>query len=78
MNIITYVTPVGIRPTRRWVMSLYKTTQSYQNFAASGAGVLQLLRRRHAPLIYPLGGQVRAYTHLPRNVHFYRSNLNFL
>lgn len=56
MNILTYLTPVGIRPSRTWVASLYRSTLSYSNFKARGTGVLQLLREKHADLVYPLGG----------------------
>jgi len=62
MNILTYVSPVGIRPARKWVVSLYKTTKTYENFLGPGTShpriaVLQLLRKKHADLVYPLGGQ---------------------
>ncbi len=57
MNIITYVVPVGIRPTRKWVLSLWQGTVSHSNFRNQRRGVLQLLRRRHAALIPLLGKQ---------------------
>lgn len=44
MNILTYAAPVGIRPARRWCISLYRPTRSHTNFAARRTGVLQLLR----------------------------------
>lgn len=56
MNIVTYATPVGIRPERRWALSLYKDTMTRANFARRRRGVLQLLREEHAPLAYFLGG----------------------
>jgi len=56
MNICTYATPVGIRPQRRWTLSLYRGTRSHANFAARRRGVLQLLREAHAPATHALGG----------------------
>ena len=56
MNVVTYATPVGIRPERRWALSLFKSTASRANFARRRRGVLQLLRPEHAPLVYALGG----------------------
>lgn len=56
MNILTYASPVGIRPNRVWCVSLYRGTRSHENFAARGWGVLQLLRPAHAELVRPLGG----------------------
>lgn len=54
---LTYATPVGIRPDRLWCISLYRKTKSHANFIARKSGVLQLLTERHAPLTYLLGGQ---------------------
>mmetsp|Transcript_68251 Transcript_68251/g.154404 ORF Transcript_68251/g.154404 Transcript_68251/m.154404 type:complete len:245 (+) Transcript_68251:79-813(+) len=56
MNILTYASPVGIRPKRTWVLSLYRATQTHANFLARGTGVLQVLREDHAQLIWHLGG----------------------
>lgn len=65
MNIITYASPVGIRPVRKWVVSLYKKTLTHENLIGGfdhnkkpNVAVLQLLRKKHEPLVYPLGGQV--------------------
>ena len=41
MNVVTYATPVGIRPERRWALSLFKSTVSRANFARRRRGVLQ-------------------------------------
>ena len=57
MNIVTYATPVGIRPQRKWSISLFRKTQSADNFLRARTGVLQLLCKEHAPLVYLLGGQ---------------------
>ena len=56
MNILTYATPVGIRPERLWSISLFRGTRTHANFASCRAGVLQQLTEEHAPLIYTLGG----------------------
>ncbi|KAJ1448297.1 hypothetical protein M885DRAFT_623583 [Pelagophyceae sp. CCMP2097] len=56
MNMVTYASPVGIRPHRLWMVSLYKKTQSHANFARSGRGVLALLGEDHADLTHALGG----------------------
>ncbi|CAM9269365.1 unnamed protein product [Hapterophycus canaliculatus] len=55
MNIVTYASPVGIEPERLWMVSLFKSTLTYENFVREGWGVLQLLRRKHAPLVPILG-----------------------
>lgn len=57
MNILTYASPVGIRPHCKWALSLYRTTKTHENFLKRGEGVLQLLRRKHSGLVYVLGGQ---------------------
>jgi flavin reductase (DIM6/NTAB) family NADH-FMN oxidoreductase RutF len=57
MNILTYASPVGIRPSRKWALSLYKQTETYSNFNETGEGVLMLLRRKHSKLVHVLGGQ---------------------
>ncbi|KAJ1493020.1 hypothetical protein T484DRAFT_1769517 [Baffinella frigidus] len=57
MNVLTYAVPVGLSPTRTWVISLFQGTLSHENFRTRGAGVLQLLRRRHVPLVPILGKQ---------------------
>ena len=56
MNILTYATPVGIKPVRRWAIALYRDTRTHANFVARGSGVLQMLCEEHAPLVYTLGG----------------------
>ncbi|CBN76435.1 conserved unknown protein [Ectocarpus siliculosus] len=55
MNIVTYASPVGIEPERLWMVSLFKSTLSYENFVREGWGVMQLLQRNHAPLVPILG-----------------------
>ena len=56
MNLMTYVTPVGIRPDRLWAISLFRKTSTHANFAARRTGVLQQLTTAHAPLTHTLGG----------------------
>ncbi|CAM9185278.1 unnamed protein product [Pylaiella littoralis] len=55
MNIVTYASPAGIEPERLWMVSLYKSTLSHENFVREGSGVLQILRLKHAPLVPILG-----------------------
>lgn len=56
MNILTYATPVSVRPDRVWSLGLYKETLSYRNFVRTKSCVLQLLTEEHVPLIKLLGG----------------------
>lgn len=60
MNILTYASPVSIKPHRMWSISLYKGTLSHENFTKEKRGILQLLRPEHASckgeLIRVLGG----------------------
>lgn len=56
MNILTYATPVSVRPDRVWSLGLYKETLSYENFKRTGSCVLQLLTEKHVPLVKLLGG----------------------
>eukprot|EP00457_Paulinella_chromatophora_P006133 gb/GEZN01006151.1/.p1 GENE.gb/GEZN01006151.1/~~gb/GEZN01006151.1/.p1 ORF type:complete len:415 (-),score=41.60 gb/GEZN01006151.1/:146-1390(-) len=57
MNILTYAQPVGLLPTRTWVISLFEKSLTHENFKNQHFGVLQLLRRKHAPLVAILGKQ---------------------
>ena len=56
MNILTYASPMGIRPERLWQISLYRGTRTHANFAARRCGVLQLCRGEHAAVTHALGG----------------------
>ncbi len=56
MNILTYATPISIRPDRIWSIGLFKGTKAHENFALSGEGVLQLLSPNHAKAVKLLGG----------------------
>lgn len=56
MNILTYATPVSVRPDRVWSLGLYKETLSFQNFQRTRSCVLQLLTEKHIPLVKLLGG----------------------
>ena len=56
MNMLTYATPVGIRPHRLWAISLFRETRTHANWLASGTGVLQQLSSQHAPITWALGG----------------------
>ncbi|KAL7527314.1 hypothetical protein ACHAXR_005699 [Thalassiosira sp. AJA248-18] len=48
MNILTYASPISIKPHRMWSISLYKGTMSHENFSREKKGVLQMLRPEHA------------------------------
>ena len=48
MNILTYATPISIKPYRMWSISLYKGTLSHENFTRDRRGILQLLCPEHA------------------------------
>ena len=56
MNILTYATPISIRPDRIWSVGLYKGTVAHENFSKTGEGVLQLLSPNHAKVVKLLGG----------------------
>ena len=47
MNVLTYAAPVGIRPARKWCISLYRGTRTHANFAARGSGVAQNLWKKN-------------------------------
>jgi len=61
MNILTYATPVSVRPDRIWSLGLFKGTQSHENFCRDGTTgtstcILQLLTDDHIPVVKLLGG----------------------
>mmetsp|Transcript_63519 Transcript_63519/g.187516 ORF Transcript_63519/g.187516 Transcript_63519/m.187516 type:complete len:209 (-) Transcript_63519:37-663(-) len=56
MNILTYATPVSIRPERVWSIGLFKGTVAHENFRDRRSGVLQLLRTPHYKVVKLLGG----------------------
>eukprot|EP00956_Cyclotella_meneghiniana_P035997 scaffold120053_cov73-Cyclotella_meneghiniana.AAC.4 len=60
MNILTYASPVSVKPDRMWSISLFKGTLSHENFSRERMGILQLLTPGHAEdtgrLIRVLGG----------------------
>ena len=56
MNLLTYASPVGIRPHRLWAISLFRKTRTHANFARRKTGVLQQLTTAHASLTHILGG----------------------
>lgn len=55
MNILTYATPVSMKPKRIWSIALYKGTVAHENFSRTGQGVLQLLAPEHSKLVEILG-----------------------
>lgn len=56
MNILTYATPISIRPDRIWSIGIFKGTVAYENFSITGEGILQLLSPQHSKLVKLLGG----------------------
>jgi len=57
VNIVTYATPVSIRPERLYSLGLFKQTITYENFCRERKCVLQLLTAKHIPLVRLLGGK---------------------
>lgn len=57
MNIVTYATPISIRPDRVWSIGLFKGTLSHQNFVKRRCGILQLLKDDQSSLVKVLGGR---------------------
>jgi flavin reductase (DIM6/NTAB) family NADH-FMN oxidoreductase RutF len=56
MNILTYATPISVRPDRIWSLGLFKGTVAHENFAKTGEAVLQLLSPQHSKVVKLLGG----------------------
>ena len=57
MNIVTYCTPVSIRPDRVWSLGIYKETLTKDNLLRNPTCILQLLTEPQAELVRILGGQ---------------------
>jgi len=59
MNVLTYATPVSIRPNRLYALGLYKETKSRDNFLREKTCILQLLSAsndKHIECVRLLGG----------------------
>ena len=59
MNLLTYATPVSIRPNRLYALGLYKATKSRDNFLREKTCILQLLsesNEKHIECVRLLGG----------------------
>jgi flavin reductase (DIM6/NTAB) family NADH-FMN oxidoreductase RutF len=59
MNLLTYATPISIRPNRLYALGLYKETKSRDNFLREKTCVLQLLsasNEKHTECVRLLGG----------------------
>jgi flavin reductase (DIM6/NTAB) family NADH-FMN oxidoreductase RutF len=56
MNLVTYATPISIRPDRLWALGIYKETLTYETFSQTKTCVLQLLPERLIPIVRILGG----------------------
>lgn len=61
MNIVTYATPVSIRPDRVWSIGIFKETLTQVNLRQNPTCVLQLLAEPQAELVRVLGGQSGGY-----------------
>eukprot|EP00879_Flechtneria_rotunda_P033163 GHRR01036704.1.p1 GENE.GHRR01036704.1~~GHRR01036704.1.p1 ORF type:complete len:140 (+),score=35.26 GHRR01036704.1:419-838(+) len=55
MNMITYASPIALRPQRKYALGLYVQSMTYKNMKETGRGVLQILQECHAPLTQLLG-----------------------
>lgn len=42
MNMITYASPIALRPQRKYALGLYIQSMSWQNVRETGRGVLQV------------------------------------
>lgn len=56
MNILTYATPVSVRPNRVWALGLFRETLTEENLLRKPTAVLQLLTEEQAELVKVLGG----------------------
>lgn len=54
MNICTYVSAVSTKP-KRYMIAVYRQTQSLQNVLHSKTAILQLLGKQHVSLVNALG-----------------------
>ncbi|EFJ51497.1 hypothetical protein VOLCADRAFT_120449 [Volvox carteri f. nagariensis] len=55
LNLLTYASPIAIKPDRCFAIGLYLGTASYANMKAHRRGVLQVLGSRHISLFHLLG-----------------------
>ncbi|WIA22781.1 hypothetical protein OEZ86_009734 [Tetradesmus obliquus] len=55
LNMITYASPIALRPQRKYALGLYVQSMSYQNVKETGRAVLQILQEPHAKLTQLLG-----------------------
>lgn len=49
MNMITYASPIALRPQRKYALGLYIQSLSYQNVKETGRGVLQVMAAQEHP-----------------------------
>ena len=54
MNIMTYVTPVSMKP-KHYILAIYYGTQTLENWSYTHRGILQILAPEHASLVGVLG-----------------------
>ncbi|KAF6265514.1 hypothetical protein COO60DRAFT_1478956 [Scenedesmus sp. NREL 46B-D3] len=55
LNMITYASPIALRPQRKYALGLYVQSMTYQNIKETGRAVLQVLQEPHAQLTQLLG-----------------------
>ncbi len=55
LNIITYASPIALRPQRKYALGLYIESLTWQNVRETGRAVLQILQQCHSPLVPLLG-----------------------
>jgi len=51
MNMITYASPIALRPQRKYALGLYIQSMSYQNVKETGRGVLQVIAATPAAIL---------------------------
>jgi hypothetical protein len=54
LNMITYASPIALRPQRKYALGLYVQSMTYQNVKETGKAVLQVGRTACAGLAQPL------------------------
>jgi len=57
LNLVTYASPVALRPRRAYALGLFEGTLSRENLLRERRGLLQVLREEHAGLTDLLGRQ---------------------
>ena len=50
MNVMTYITPVSMKP-KHYILAIYSGTQTLENWKSTHRGMLQILAPEHSSLI---------------------------